>query len=569
MFKKTLTGLLSLILFVSFSPAVAAYEYEDVPRNSEYFYPVDYLRRNDVFKDTKYFYPDLLINKAEFIKYLVMLNSPEFQPSNEARLPFQDTKDTAWYAPYFKEAIDLGILDEREKKVEPYKKLTVIDALTLLFHSQSIPIPNVYKGSIPYTDVERNKATAPLIMRALELDLIRPKEEDTVGIYQRVTRAQAARMIYKLDLATLGTPTSNGLTPVQPEYPFELKKLISAWEKIRLDYLHSSEIDETELTEAAIRAMVEKLDDPYSIYLDQEENKNFFDDIDGQVEGIGAVIGYNDKKEITIVSPIKEAPADKAGLKSGDIIESVDGVEVGDLDPFGVAALIKGPRGTSVEIQVKRKGYSRTFSVVRDLIDVPAMDYEMIGNDIMLVNFYQFNENAPSDFEEVVNEIGSNSNVMGMVIDLRDNPGGLLDAVIRILGFMVEKGSEVVEIKYPDFSQSLLSHGTGSLVGFPIVVLINEGSASASEIMAGTLQDYGLATIVGSTSFGKGTVQEINYFNDNSSLKLTIAQWLTPAHQEIDKNGIFPDVEVEDLENTEKDEQLETAITELRKLMHQ
>lgn len=569
MLKKSITGLLGLIIFVSFSPASFAHEYADVPRDSAYFYAVDYLRRNDVFKDTAYFHPDLLVSKAEFIKYLVILNSPDFKPSVKVELPFEDTKNTAWYAGYFKEAIRLGILDDRERKVEPGKKLTMIDALTLLFHSQSIPIPNVYKGDIPYTDVQRNKAAAPLIMRALQLDIIRPQKNDYVGIYQRVTRVEAARMLYKLDLATLGTPTSNGLPTIE-NYSSELQKLISVWEMIDTSYVNQIDLDRKALSETAIRSLVDSLGDPYSSYLDEEDNKNFMDDIDGAIEGIGAVIGFNDKDEVTIMSPIKGGPAEKAGLRSGDVILDVDGILISGKDLMEIVSLIKGPKGSTVKISVLRSGQTKLYSIVRDLINVPSVEHELIENgDIMLVDFYQFNQNAPEQFQEAVEEIGSNASVMGMIIDLRDNPGGLLDAVVKVLGHMVEPQSDVVRIDYVGFSQTLLSRGDGKLKGFPVVVLINGGSASASEIMAGALQDYGLATIVGETSFGKGTVQEVNYFYDNSSLKLTVAKWLTPMGQDIQASGIEPDIKVVDKEETTQDEQLDRAILELRKLISQ
>jgi len=567
MFKKWLTSLIGLAVFLSFSPTTLAYEYQDVPRDSAYFYPIDYLRRNDVFKDTQNFYPELLISKAEFIKYLVILNSPDFTTSSSADLPFLDTRNNAWYASYFKEAIKLGILDDRERYAEPDKKLSMIDALTLLFHSQSIPIPNVYNGNIPYTDVERNTAAAPLIMRSMELDLVRPQKNNYVGIYQRINRAVAARMIYKLDLATLGTPTSNGLPGVE-NHGTDLQKLISIWELIEGSYVNKDNLDREALADGAIRGLVDQLDDPYSSYLDEEENKSFFDDIDGQIEGIGAVIGFNKDEKAAIVSPIKDGPADKAGLKAKDLILSVDDQNINGMDLMEIVSLIKGPRGTSVKLKLERENQIKTITIVRDIITVPSSEHETIeGGNIMLVNFYQFNSNAPEQFQEVVDEIGSNPHIMGMIIDLRDNPGGLLDVVVRILGHMVESNSEVVKINYADFSQTLLSRGSGDLIGFPIVVLINGGSASASEILAGALQDYDLATIVGETSFGKGTVQEVNYFEDNSSLKLTVAEWLTPDERHIQENGIEPNVWVTNSESTEEDEQLETAIVELHKLM--
>jgi carboxyl-terminal processing protease len=567
MFKRTFIGLMGLMIFMSFTPLTAAHEYEDVPRDSVYYYPIDYLRRNDVFQDTKEFHPDLLISKAEFVKYLVTLNSPEFQPQSSAKLPFADTRDNAWYASYFEEAIDLGILDDREENAEPNKKLTVIDALTLLFHSQSIPIPNVYKGNIPYTDVQRNKAVAPLIMRSLQLDLIQPEATDNVGIYQRVTRAQAARMIYKLDLATLGTPTSSGLPGIE-SYSTELQKLISVWELIESSYYKKQEIDTTALVDNAIHSMVEGLDDPYSSYLDEEENTEFFDNMDGEIEGIGAVLGYNDKEEITIVSPIKDAPADKAGLKAGDVIYSVDDTNIEGMDLTNIVNLIKGEKGTTVELGIRRKGKSSTYTITRDIVSIPSLEYETIeGGKVMLVNFYQFGFQSAEQFDEVVETVKADSRIKGMIVDLRDNPGGLLDAVVRILGHIVKTNEEVVKVNYTGYSQTLLSRGDAELNDFPIVLLINGGSASASEIMAGALQDHELATIVGDRSFGKGTVQEINYFYDNSSLKLTIARWLTPGNQEIQEDGITPDIAIADDENTPEDEQMEEALNQLNKLM--
>jgi len=569
MFKRTLTACFAVLIFITATPDSFAHEYRDIPPESENYYAIHYLRRNDVFKNTPYFHPEILISKAEFIKYLVILNSPDFRASSYADLPFEDTRNTAWYASYFKEAIKLGILDDRERRVEPDKKLTVIDALTLLFHSQSIPIPNVYKGGIPYTDVLRNTSAAPLIMRALSLDLIYPMRSDYVGIYQRVNRGEAARMIYKMDLVTLGTPYSNGLSPQTSTYAPELDKVISVWDLIEGTYIDRDQLDEDEIIDEVLKSLVEQLDDPYSTYMNTEENEDFLDAMDGEIEGIGAVIGYNEDEDVSIISPIKDSPADKVGLMPKDVIVAVDDQSVEGMTLEEIVELIKGPKGTTVKIRIKRSSGYKTFTIERAVIDIPSLEYELIeGGKIMHIMMSQFNYDAGRQFAAAIDDIGSDGRIKGLIIDLRGNPGGLLDQCTSVLGHFVKAQEELVTINYSDYSQVLLSRGSATLNGFPTVILIDGGSASASEIVAGTLQDYDLATIIGENSFGKGTVQEVSYFSDNSSIKLTVAKWVTPGRQEIQDGGITPDIKIADNLSTPADEQLGRAISELSKLMH-
>jgi len=568
MLKRIITLTLAIFTVLAIAPVQLASAYQDVLQGSTYYYPVDYLRRNDVFKDTEFFYPDILISRAEFIKYLVILNSPDFRPSSTAILPFEDTRSSAWYASYFKEAIKMGILDDRAKKAEPDKKLSLIDALTLLFHSQSIPIPNVYHGLIPYTDVARNTQAAPLIMRAMSLNIIYPQRSDYVGIYQRVNRAQAANMIYKMDLVTLGSAYSNSLPHVSNNTA-ELDKIISVWELIETSYLNRTGIDKAEIADNVLKNLVLQLDDPYSTYMNSDENRNFQDSLDGEIEGIGAVIGFNEDDQITIISPIKDSPADKIGLMPKDVIIDVDDQDVAGMSLEDIVGLIKGPRGTTVKLRVKRSTGYKTFTIERALIEIPSVEYELInGGSIIHLMMSQFNYNAGIEFGNAVSDITSNPSIKGLILDLRGNPGGLLDECLRILGYFIKSQEELVTIHYSDYTQVLLGRGDAELNAFPIVVLIDGGSASASEIVAGALQDYGLAPIIGETSFGKGTVQEMNYFIDNSSLKLTVAKWLTPKRQEIQGNGIVPDIKIADNLNTEADEQLDRAIQELSKLMN-
>lgn len=565
MLKSIKKIFIALLISISIFNATAL-AYDDIPHTSPYFYAIEYLRRNDVFMETRLFRPDILISKAEFIKYLVKLNNPDFIPQKNIQLPFEDTYDTAWYAPYFQEAIRLGILSDREKMVYPYNKLTIHEALELLFHSRSIPIPRRFVGMIPYTDVAMNERVQALVMRAIELGVVEPIRPDYFGLYKRVTRAKAAHMIYRMDLVDLrSSPSiSQAIQTLDPS----LQKIVDSWELINSNFIYPTKIDKKDMSDNAVRALVEALEDPYSAFLDEEENKMLEDEIGGQFEGIGAYIAINEEGQITIVAPIKDTPAYHAGIKSGDIIKKVDDFDTEGATLHEVVSHIKGPKGTKVRLTLERNGRTLIIEVIRDVINVKSLEYEVVGKgDIMHIELINFNQNAVRDFQEVVEIITQNPKIKGVILDLRDNPGGLLDVSISILNFLLPNNSIAVHIKYSFFSFSQYTRGKGELQNYPMVVLINEGSASASEIVAGALKEHGIATLIGEKSFGKGTVQEINYFGDNSSLKLTVAEWLTPDMNDIENNGITPDIVVTPGIEGE-DRQLDRAIQEINKLIH-
>lgn len=556
--------LIGLIISISIFNA-NAFAYDDIPSRSPYFYAIEYLRRNDVFAETRLFRPDILISKAEFIKYLVKLNSPDFVPAEHIQLPFEDTYDTAWYAPYFQEALRVGILSGRETKIEPYKKLTIHEALELLFHSRSIPIPRRWVGRIPYTDVELNERVQALIMRSIELGVVEPDRPDYFGLYKRVTRAKAAHMIYKMDLVDLRTSPSYSQSTqfLEPR----LQKIVNSWELITSNFVDPDKISEREMSDNAIRALVETLEDPYSAYMGEEESETFNDEFDGEIEGIGAFVAIDENEEIVIVAPIKDSPAFNAGIKAGDIIRKVDDFITEGATLYEVVNRIKGPKGTKVKLTLERNGRTLVIEVVRDVVTIKALEYEVIGKgDIMHIKLLNFNQNATKEFREVVEIVTQNPNIKGVILDVRDNPGGLLNVAIEILNFLLPNNSTAVHIKYNFFNFTQHTSGQGELQNYPMVAIVNKGSASASEIVAGALKEYDIATLVGETTFGKGTVQEINYFGDNSSLKITVAEWLTPDMNDIESNGITPDVAVSaGPEGT--DYLLDRAVQELNRLI--
>jgi carboxyl-terminal processing protease len=351
-------------------------------------------------------------------------------------------------------------------------------------------------------------------------------------------------------------------------FDFQLQKIISTWDIIYSGFVNRDEIDKSKLSDAAIEAMVGTLNDPYSVYLNQQENAAFSDDLDGEIEGIGAYIEVSEDGKIIIVSPIKDSPAEQAGIKPGDIIKKVDDKDIAGMNLYEAVNLIKGPVGTTVKLTIERNGATQVIEVVRDKIKISSIEYEVTDNGkAMVIKIAQFGQNTLSEFQDVAEIIQNNPQIKGIIIDVRDDPGGLLDSVVRIMYFLLKPESAIVTIKYNYFSHTQYAIGNGELAGYPMVVLINKGSASASEIMAGALKDLNVATIIGETSFGKGSVQELNYFSDNSGLKLTVAKWFTPLGNSIEKNGITPDITVTNDPNTENDEQMDRALTELNKLM--
>lgn len=549
-----------LILF-TLAPSVAAYD--DIPGDSPYFYAIEYLRKNDVFQDTKVFKPDSDVSRAEFIVYLVKLNARKENIKRPTSLPFSDTRLNAWYAPYVAEAINLGILTGNEGKLNPDRRITLLEALELLYHSRSIPIPRRYVGEMPFKDLARNKGAQALVMRSMELGIVMPQKRDNFGLYRRMTKAEAARMIYKMDLVDLRE--SQG--PVATGSDANLEKIDSAYRLILSSYVDKEGLDTKKMTDATVRAMADALGDPYSTYLDVEENGSMSDELGGQFEGIGAYVEMKEDKSIAIVAPIKDSPAAKAGIHAGDIIRKVDDFDTAGATLQETVRRIKGKSGTSVKLTLQRNGETMVIEVVRGVVKINAVEYEVIGGGkVMHIRLISFNINAIKEFGEVVELILANPDIKGIVLDVRDDPGGLLEAALGILNYLLPTNSSSVTVVYSFFSYTQYTSGVGELSKYPMVVLVNKGSASASEIVAGALKDHERAKIIGETTFGKGTVQEINYFADGSSLKLTVAKWLTPLGHSIQKNGITPDIAVSSAtENS--DPPLERALQELSGLM--
>lgn len=335
------------------------------------------------------------------------------------------------------------------------------------------------------------------------------------------------------------------------------------WEELKNKYFDADKIKDSDLFYGSLKGMVNAVGDPYTSFLDPELSKQFSEDMSGSFEGIGAEIGIRDDI-LTIVAPLPETPADKAGIKSGDKVYEINGESTMGISVDEAVSKIRGPGGSEVILTIFREDFSepKEITIVRDTIEINSVETELLEDNILLITISSFNDDTLSSFNIAVRE-AENNQVSGIILDLRNNPGGYLDTAIEVASEWVESGPVVIEKFDEENEENYLARGIARLSNYKTVVLVNGGSASASEIVAGALQDYNLATIVGTQTFGKGSVQTLNPFSDGSALKVTVAKWLTPQGSYITDIGISPDkvieYSLEDFEN-EVDPQLNEAL---------
>jgi carboxyl-terminal processing protease len=350
--------------------------------------------------------------------------------------------------------------------------------------------------------------------------------------------------------------------------------LQKVWNQVSADYVDQDKINEEKMTYGAIAGMVEAIGDPYTQFFNPEEAKKLQEDIAGSFEGIGLQLGVKNK-QITAISPIKGTPAEKAGLRPGDLILAVDKKPTAGLAIEEVVSLIRGQKGTKVTLTISRENTEpKDIEITRAVIKVPSMEYSIKetanGKKIAHITLYQFSDTVYQDFKTAAIDI-LNNNVSGIILDMRNNPGGLVNQATNIAGWFLDRGQLVLSEQDKNGEKTELKvNGPSNFASYPMVVLINEGSASASEILAGALKDNRKIQLIGVTSFGKGTVQKIVELDDGSSLKVTIAKWYTPSGVRIQDTGITPDIKVEltpkDYED-KKDPQLDRALLEIEKLI--
>ena len=357
---------------------------------------------------------------------------------------------------------------------------------------------------------------------------------------------------------TAGSYASGKVT--EKEVSKKLNKLNALIDKY---YLYEDEIDTDKLAEGIYSGYTSALGDKYTVYYDEDETKALMESTSGIFSGVGATLTKDaDTGYATIVNVYEDSPAEKAGLKAGDILEKIDDHEVGDEQLDTVVSWIKGEKGTDVKITVLRDGEELELTATRDTIEVKTVSYEMKENQIGYIRVSEFDTVTYDQFKEALDDL-EKQGMQGLIVDLRNNPGGSLDTVTNMLRLLLPEGTIVSTKDKNGKTDKITCDGTHEFKK-PMAVLVNQYSASASEIFSGAVQDYGTAKIVGVTTYGKGVVQQLMDLGDGTCLKVTIAEYYTPNGRSINGKGVEPDVEVEyqyDEENPKADNQLDQALS--------
>ncbi|MBI4033932.1 MAG: S41 family peptidase [Candidatus Brennerbacteria bacterium] len=333
---------------------------------------------------------------------------------------------------------------------------------------------------------------------------------------------------------------------------------------IKEKHFRIDEVSDQDLLYGAINGLLGALGDPYSSFFNPSDAKKFEEDIEGSFGGIGAEIGIRNN-QLLIVAPLKGNPAEAAGLKAGDQILKVDDTLTNNLTVEEAVKIIRGEVGTEVTLLILRDlwGEAREFKITRGLVVVPTLDWEMRDGGIVHFQLYNFNANAPQLFYGA-SLSALTQGARGAILDLRNNSGGFLEVAVNISGWFLDRGDVIVRERFRSGEEDVLrASGPAAFAGVPTVVLVNGGSASASEIVAGALRDNRGIKLIGEKTFGKGTVQEVENLAGGSSLKISVAEWLTPKGTVIEGNGLEPDFDVKLTESdsaSDRDPQLEKAL---------
>lgn len=354
--------------------------------------------------------------------------------------------------------------------------------------------------------------------------------------------------------------------PPTDKQSIDFKLFWDTWDLVSREYVDKKAVDPQKMYYGAIQGMVSALGDPYTVFLPPEAQKSTKEELGGSFDGVGIQLGYNKDKRLVVIAPLKGTPADTAGIKAGDLIIKIGDKETSSITLPEAVNLIRGPKGSKIALEIYHDGDTKpkTVELQRETIIVKSVEFisktTPDGKKVAYIKLSRFGERTDDEWNQAVSDALA-SGPAGVILDLRNNPGGFLDGSVFIGSEFIETGNNVVmQENAQGQKQGYKVNRPGKMIKLPVVVLINKGSASASEIVAGALQDYGRAQLVGEQSFGKGTIQESQELPGGTGIHITTAKWLTPKGRWVHQTGLTPDVVVEMGEDPAKDEQLDKAL---------
>ena len=333
---------------------------------------------------------------------------------------------------------------------------------------------------------------------------------------------------------------------------------LNALNSVLSNKFYFDQADEEKAADNIYKAYLSSYGDKYTVYYTADEYKKLMETTTGKFYGVGALCSLNEAGGVTVLDAFDDGPAYKAGVRDGDIVIKVDDTDITGMDLSSAVALIKGEKGTQVKLTVLRDKETLTFSIIRDEITTPTVDYKMLDNSIGYIQISQFDEVTTEQFKSALTDL-KNQGLKGLIVDIRSNPGGLLNVVVNIVDEIIPKGL-IVYTDDVNGNRKEYNGSSDSELTIPMAVLVNENSASAAEIFAGAVQDYGKGKIIGTQTYGKGIVQTIQPLTDGSAIKYTIAKYYTPKGQDIQGNGVTPDIVVELPQDSTEDVQFNAAL---------
>ncbi|MBI4975335.1 S41 family peptidase [Candidatus Peregrinibacteria bacterium] len=425
------------------------------------------------------------------------------------------------------------------------KPLSKLSALSTIFNTLGIQLDaKINTDTFLFKDIKPTSKNANIAAKSIELGIFE-KDKNIFRAGKRITKGEAAYYLYKVYSAPNPSNTTNDKYSQELINNPEFLKLVDVWKILKSDFLYKDKLNDKDLITEAIKGMVESAKDQYTIFEQPTEAKEFLKHLSDNIyEGVGMQVDLIDNS-IRVVSPLDNSPAEKAGIKPNDIITEIDGTSVIGMTLDEVAAKIKGLAGTTVKIKVLRDKSEITFEMKREKITQKSIQYKTLDKNNKKIGYIKINTfgtNTYQDFMDAAKSILKES-PRGFIIDLRNDPGGYMDTATLIAGLFTKDIKIALNLKSGNGTENkVMTDGNGLLSGYKIAVLINGGSASSSEILAGALKDYGVATLIGEKSFGKGTVQQLEEYQDGSIFKYTIQQWFTPNGTDINGKGISPDI---------------------------